>query len=74
MWIKPLSPRIFVTDLEYFNKILMSKVHLTKTNIYDVVKSYVGQGLGINNNSKCNMYSKAASKLIRFTIKCLNSR
>ncbi|GJQ70765.1 hypothetical protein Trydic_g695 [Trypoxylus dichotomus] len=45
LWIKPFKPAIMVADADLMNKILMSREHLQKTEMYDLLKPYMGEGL-----------------------------
>lgn len=45
--MKPFSPTVVVADAEIINKILSSKSHLGKTQMYDMLKPFLGDGLAI---------------------------
>lgn len=52
LWVKPFKPAIMVADTELMDKILTSKDHLVKTQMYDLLKPYIGEGLATTSNGK----------------------
>ncbi|GJQ70767.1 hypothetical protein Trydic_g696 [Trypoxylus dichotomus] len=67
LWIKPFKPTIMVADIDLTNKILMSKDHLGKTKMYDLLKPYVGDGLATTSNDRLYSAFLANDLIFRFT-------